>query len=243
MKTVRILGIIVILALIGGALKDAIPGFIDGWNDAETDSQLVLPADFNSVSLSVDGYKDGIPDSLFNRAMQANVPCEVNGVNTYVKHNSWVHAMGFVILPVILLVFYGVYCLICLLISVSRGEILIRKNIRRLRFFIYPIMAFSALYELQNYILYRIATSELVEIFVDFHVGDCPLDRDFRPSGTHQRRERFNHINKHFRSACLLALKSNIYFIASFSTTETPLEDIFNGKRRYIRLRRHVNRL
>ena len=107
MKTVRILGIIVILALIGGALKDAIPGFIDGWNDAETDSQLVLPADFNSVSLSVDGYKDGIPDSLFNRAMQANVPCEVNGVNTYVKHNSWVHAMGFVILPVILLVFYG----------------------------------------------------------------------------------------------------------------------------------------
>ncbi len=102
MKTVRILGIIVILALIGGALKDAIPGFIDGWNDA---------------------------------------------------------------------------------------------------------------------------------------------DRDFRPSGTHQRRERFNHINKHFRSACLLALKSNIYFIASFSTTETPIEDIFNGKRRYIRLRRHVNRL
>ena len=68
MKTVRILGIIVILALIGGALKDAIPRFIDGWNDAETDSQLVLPADFNSVSLSVEGYKDGVPDSLFNRA-------------------------------------------------------------------------------------------------------------------------------------------------------------------------------
>ena len=37
MKTIRILGIIVILALIGGALKDAIPGFIDGWNDAETE--------------------------------------------------------------------------------------------------------------------------------------------------------------------------------------------------------------
>ena len=160
MKTVRILGIIVILALIGGALKDAIPGFIDGWNDAEADSQLVLPADFNSVSLSVEGYKDGVPDSLFNRAMQANVPCEVNGVNTYVKHNSWVHAMGFVILPVILLVFYGVYCLIRLLVSVSRGEILIRKNIRRLRFFIYPIM-------------YRIATSELVSsgyVFDEFHL-------------------------------------------------------------------------
>ena len=173
MKTVRILGIIVILALIGGVLKDAIPGFIDGWNDAEADSQLVLPADFNSVSLSVEGYKDGVPDSLFNRAMQANVPCEFNGVNTYVKYNSWVHAMGFVILPVILLVFYGVYCLIRLLVSVSRGEILIRKNIRRLRFFIYPIMAFSALYELQNYILYRIATSELVSsgyVFDEFHL-------------------------------------------------------------------------
>ena len=81
--------------------------------------------------------------------------------------------MGFVILPVILLVFYGVYCLIRLLVSVSRGEILIRKNIRRLRFFIYPIMAFSALYELQNYILYRIATGELVSsgyVFDDFHL-------------------------------------------------------------------------
>lgn len=173
MKTVRILGIIVIVALIGGALKDAIPGFIDGWNDAEADAQLVLPADFNSVSLSVDGYKEGMSDSLFNRAMQANVPYEVNGINTYVKHSSWVHAMGFVVLPVILLVFYGVYCLIRLLIAVSRGEILIRKNIRRLRFFIYPIMAFSALYELQSYILYRIATSELVSsayVFDDFHL-------------------------------------------------------------------------
>ena len=66
MKTVRILGIIVIVALIGNFIKDAIPGF--------------LPADFNSVSLSVEGYKEGMSDSLFNQAMQANVPCEVNGV-------------------------------------------------------------------------------------------------------------------------------------------------------------------
>ena len=173
MKTVRILGIIVILALIGGALKDAIPGFIDGWNDAEADSQLVLPADFNSVSLSVEGYKEGMSDSLFNQAMQANVPCEVNGVSTYVKHNSWVHAMGFVIFPVTLLVFYGIYCLIRLLVAVGRGEILIRKNIRRLRFFIYPIMAFSALFELQSYILYRAAMNELVSsdyAFDEFHL-------------------------------------------------------------------------
>ena len=47
-----------IVALIGNFIKDAIPGFIDGWNDAEADSQLVLPADFNSVSLSVEGYKE-----------------------------------------------------------------------------------------------------------------------------------------------------------------------------------------
>ena len=143
MKTVRILGIIVIVALIASALKD-------------------LPADFNSVSLSVEGYKEGMSDSLFNQAMQANVPCEVNGVSTYVKHNSWVHAMGFVIFPCVLLVFYGIYCLIRLLVAVGRGEILIRKNIRRLRFFIYPIMAFSALFELQSYILYRAAMNELV---------------------------------------------------------------------------------
>ena len=120
MKTIRILGIIVIVALIGNFIKDGISGFIDGWNDAEADSQLVLPADFNSVSLSVKGYKEGMSDSLFNQAMQANVPCEVNGVSTYVKHNSWVHAMGFVIFPCVLLVFYGVYCLIRLLIAVSR---------------------------------------------------------------------------------------------------------------------------
>ena len=93
MKTVRILGIIVIVALIGNFIKDGISGFIDGCNDAEADSQLVLPVDFNSVSLSVEGYKEGMSDSLFNQAMQANVPCEVNGVSTYVKHNSWVHAM------------------------------------------------------------------------------------------------------------------------------------------------------
>ena len=173
MKTVRILGIIVILALVGNFINDAVSGFIDGWNDAEADSQLVLPADFNSVSLSVDGYKDGVSDSLFNRAMQANVPYEVNGINTYVKHSSWVHAMGVVALPIILLVFYGVYCLIRLLIAVSRGEILIRKNIRRLRFFIYPIMVFSALFELQSYLLHRIAMNELASsayVFDEFHL-------------------------------------------------------------------------
>ena len=148
MKTVRILGIIVIVALIVNFIKDGISGFIDGWNDAEADSQLVLPADFNSVSLSVEGYKEGMSDSL-------------------------VHAMGFVIFPVTLLVFYGIYCLIRLLIAVSRGEILIRKNIRRLRFFIYPIMAFSALFELQGYILYRAAMNELVSsdyVFDEFHL-------------------------------------------------------------------------
>ena len=60
-----------------------------------------------------------------------------------------------------------------MLVAVGRGEILIRKNIRRLRFFIYPIMAFSALFELQSYILYRAAMNELVSsdyAFDEFHL-------------------------------------------------------------------------
>ena len=76
-------------------------------------------------------------------------------------------------LPFALLGIYGFYCLVRLLISVSRGEILIRKNIRRLRFFIYPLMSASALFELNRYIFYRIATSELVSsdyAFDEFHL-------------------------------------------------------------------------
>lgn len=174
MKTVRILGIILILALIVSAFRNFAPGFIDGWNDAEADLQLTLPTDFSSVSLSVKGYKDGaIPDSLFNRAMQSNVPCETNEISTYVVHSSWSHIVNILIFPMALLCLYGFYCLVRLLIAVSRGDILTRKNIRRLRFFIYPAVAFSALFELNRYILYRSALHELVPadyVFADFHL-------------------------------------------------------------------------
>lgn len=172
MKTVRILGIIVIVALIGSALKDAIPGFIDGWNEAEAHHDL--PAGWTYTSVPVKYYKgEAARDSLFNQTLQCNVPAEATEVFTFIHHNKWMDIITVAFLPFALLGIYGFYCLIRLLISVSRGEILIRKNIRRLRFFIYPLMGVSALFELQNYILYRIATSELVSseyVFDEFHL-------------------------------------------------------------------------
>lgn len=172
MKTVRILGIIVIVALIGSALKNAIPGFIDGWNEAEAHHDL--PAGWTYTSVPVKYYKgEAARDSLFNQTLQCNVPAEATEVFTFIHHNKWMDIITVAFLPFALLGIYGFYCLIRLLISVSRGEILIRKNIRRLRFFIYPLMGVFALFELQNYILYRIATSELVSseyVFDEFHL-------------------------------------------------------------------------
>ena len=172
MKTVRILGIIVIVALIGNFIKDAIPGFIDGWNDAEAHHDL--PAGWTYTSVPVKYYKgETARDSLFNQTLQCNVPAEATEVFTFIHHSKWMDIITIAFLPFALLGIYGFYCLIRLLLSVSRGEILIRKNIRRLRFFIYPMMGVSALFELNRYILYRIATSELVSsgyVFDEFHL-------------------------------------------------------------------------
>ena len=172
MKTIRILGIIVILALIGNFIKDAIPGFIDGWNDAEAHHDL--PAGWTYISVPVKYYKEGAArDSLFNQTLQCDVPAEATEVFTYIHHSGWMDLITVAFLPLALLGIYGFYCLIRLLISVSRGEILIRKNIRRLRFFIYPLMGVSALFELNQYILYRTAMNELASpnyVFDEFHL-------------------------------------------------------------------------
>ena len=172
MKTVRILGIIVIVALIASALKEMIPGFIDGWNEA--DAHHDLPAGWTYTSVPVKCYKEGAArDSLFNQTLQCDVPVEATGVFTFIHHSDWMDIISVAFLPFALLGIYGFYCLVRLLISVSRGEILIRKNIRRLRFFIYPLMGASALFELNRYIFYRIATSELVSsdyVFDEFHL-------------------------------------------------------------------------
>lgn len=171
MRTIRILGIIVILALVWNVVKEFTPGFVDGWNSV--DDYPSLPQELSSVSLSVRGYKEGVtPDSLFNRAMQCAVPCEPGSINTYISHGAGDY-MVFAVFPFLLLCIYGFYCLIRLLVSVSKGEILTRKNMRRLRFFIYPVVVSSALFELQRYLLYRSAVRELVSsdyVFSDFHL-------------------------------------------------------------------------
>lgn len=164
MKTIRLLGILVVLILLVSTINDFIPGFIDGWNAADN---IPVPG-AESYTFSVHPTEDAATDSIFNEALQRKVPAQIKEVKSFIKSNT---VLSFLSIPaslIALLALYGYYCLARMLISVSKGEILTQKNSRRLRFFIYPMITLSAIFELLNYISYSQAIHELAYTGYEF---------------------------------------------------------------------------
>lgn len=157
MKTVRILGFIVIVIIVVFASTDGFKGAKDGWYSVPD-----IPSDVNSVSLSVVPDKTLVPDSVYNTELQRNVPYRMNGIETYVAHNNNVYNKFVPFsLPFILFFIYGFYCLVRLLVDICRDQILTRKNVRRMRFFIYSFMLLLAFMEIIRYIEYTQVINEI----------------------------------------------------------------------------------
>ena len=160
MKTVRILGFVVIVIIVFFASTDGFKGFKDGWNgwNAVPD----ISSDINPVSLSVVPDKTLIPDSIYNTELQRNVSYKMSDIETYVSrsNNVYYKFLNFVA-PFVFFFIYGCYCLVRLLIDICRNQVLTRKNVRRMRFFIYSLMLLLASLEMVRYFEYVQVVNEI----------------------------------------------------------------------------------
>ncbi|MCF2593545.1 DUF2975 domain-containing protein [Bacteroides caecigallinarum] len=157
MKTVRILGFVVIVIIVFFASTDGFKGFKDGWNAVPD-----ISSDINPVSLSVVPDKTLVPDSIYNIELQRNVSYKMNGIETYVSrsNNVYYKFINFVV-PFVFFFIYGCYCLVRLLVDICRNQVLTRKNVRRMRFFIYSFMLLLASLELVRYLEYVQVVNEI----------------------------------------------------------------------------------
>ena len=86
-------------------------------------------------------------DSLTNRFADKSVPYQVKRIGTVIVPTVWSSIVNFFAMFAIIPFFVGIYCLIRLLVSISKREVFTSDNVARLRVFTY---SFAALYGLMT---------------------------------------------------------------------------------------------
>lgn len=149
MKKIKIIGVITILVIVCKIIfgfSDGVRGFQDGYNSTNNDSVSSLhTVDVRPIAES--------KDSLFNAKMGCNVPYAITQVETHGDCPIWVKLtiMPFAFIACFCYLF-GFYCLIRLLISVSRRDVFTGSNVFRLRFFAYSQAAIMGLFGLHEWL-------------------------------------------------------------------------------------------
>ena len=156
MKAIKILAVLALVLFVVAEVGDVIRGFRDGWNEAD----LKMHAPF---TLKLEAENALVLDTLKNQADGKLLPyvmdrAEVDGL----KYPAWFGWGWLLIMPFTLLCFYGFYCVVRVILSVSRGEVFTQENVRRMRFFAYSVMAAAFVLELYQWMLYDYMASQVM---------------------------------------------------------------------------------
>lgn len=157
MGKIRILAILVIVAFIFTSLKNGIQGAVDGWNEVDENAVQYNP----TVNVSVKADNALVTDSLFNSVMKQNVPYQIETLQTKIEESLWYKVFGFVIFPIAIACLYGVYTMGRMVVSVTRKEVFVRKNVKRMRIFVYAMILMGICMELQRYCQYCDIVSQI----------------------------------------------------------------------------------
>ena len=152
MKHLSILGILVIFALalnlyfaIGSNFNDFKQGFEDGQKSSTYDTQ----ADSHGFRAEIRVTPISTPSDSLNLQLPGKTvkaPYQVSEVTCLIKETpTMLITIIFSALGVIVLSVYGVYCLIRVLICITRQDIFSRRNIRWLRWIAYGQLAVTSL--------------------------------------------------------------------------------------------------
>ena len=160
MKAIKILAVLALVMFVIAEMGDGIRGFKDGWNEADEQGALKMHTPF---TLNLEAENTLVLDTLKNQADGKLLPyvmnrAEVDGL----KYPAWFGWGWLLIMPFALLCFYGFYCVVRVILSVSRGEVFTQENVRRMRFFAYPVMAAAFVLELHQWMLYDYMASQVM---------------------------------------------------------------------------------
>ncbi|MBM6712844.1 DUF2975 domain-containing protein [Phocaeicola coprocola] len=158
MKHLSILGILAIFALalnlyfaIGSNFNDFKQGFEDGQKSSTYDTQ----ADSHGFRAEIRVIPISTPSDSLNLQLPGETvkaPYQVSEVTCLIKETpTMLITIIFSALGVIVLSVYGVYCLIRVLICITRQDIFSRRNIRWLRWIAYGQLAVTSLSFLLNW--------------------------------------------------------------------------------------------
>lgn len=142
MKTFKIIGLIALLIV----LFEFIGGFNDGWSDVDK----LAPISIESADPAFDKVTATTFDVLPDSAIQAaNSQAGTTVPTGFMQCHSYIVPSGLTNFTYILLgltglvSFYGLYNLIRLFISIIRKEVFTSINIRRIRWGVYPPIAYT----------------------------------------------------------------------------------------------------
>lgn len=172
MRKFKILGFIAILVIVIDIIlyftsnwNDISTSFREGYNDARetyNTEETIRPHNIESVTINVYSIDEtSVPDSLVNRHMGENVPYKITQVRTDIVSPIW--AMLFMVFMFFIAPasVYGFICLIRLLLSITRKDIFNPKNIWRIRWFAYPLFAYSMIGNLFEWCIGAYAISQI----------------------------------------------------------------------------------
>lgn len=170
MKRIKVLGIVIFTIFVVINLMDFTKGVRDSMNeDIEAIPSQVSDMDkssaFSWTNVSVYQKKDKpLPqlDAVNPDGEKVSLPYAINDVAVPIYASEvWVGCSMLVTFVFALGFIYGFYCLIRMYISTCKGEILTRRNARRLRIFVYSMFALAVEVNVINYINYRMAVAQL----------------------------------------------------------------------------------
>ena len=156
MKRIRILAVLVGVVFLFTGLRGGVQGVIDGWNEAGDNREFNFP-----TSVSVKADKTVAADSLFNSEMKQQIPYRIEALQTDIDVSVWSTVLDVAMFPIALLCLYGVYCMARMVVSVTRKEVFTRKNVKRLRIFIYVMILTGIFMELRHYCQYCDIVSQI----------------------------------------------------------------------------------
>lgn len=153
MKMIKLLALLVVLFWLGDTFLSWWD-FAAGYNDAMVSRDPI--AHLSVRPTDVQGC-----DSVFNKVMERKVECTATSVRVGVKPSPVHYVWTVVTLLVCLFFLYGCWCIFRLIMRVLGGEVFTRGNIRRMRFFVYSTLLLYLMMEVNLYMDYHLAASQV----------------------------------------------------------------------------------
>lgn len=158
MRKIKLLALLVIVAFVVQDLVGMFSGFTDGLHAAG--DSMEYNAHFDLAVRPTDAL---VPDTLQGVTNGVKAPYWATRIEGYGRIQKSVPqvVLNIVAFPLALFVLYGIYCLIRLVIAVLRGSVFTRKNVRRMRIFVYSTLLLGVLFELMSYASYLNVTAHV----------------------------------------------------------------------------------